>query len=170
MKKRFEKKSGLITTLVGLLVFYLSACDSKTPHTYRPMDPWAFRTVLDKKPRMLTLALDSTFFVAYDLASCTIYKAWKGGVTLEGAPYTNKKNVQPMSWGKSYFTDSLARFKWVVNVDGKDNFPKVISKGYSFLQNQITLKYQLVLSSGDTVRVEEQPEFARSEDGEPGLQ
>jgi cytochrome c len=170
MKKGFEKKSGLITVLVTLLVLYLSACDSKTTHTYRPMDPWAFRSVLDKKPRMLTLALDSTFFVAYDLARCTIYKAWKGGVTLEGAPYTDKKNIQPTSWGKSYFTDSLAQFKWVVIVDGKDNFPKVISKGYSFQQNQITLKYQLVLSSGDTVRVEEQPEFVQSEDGKPGLQ
>ncbi|HEY5917741.1 MAG TPA: c-type cytochrome [Chryseolinea sp.] len=170
MKKGFEKKSELISTLVALLVFYLSACDSKTTHTYRPMDPWAFRSVLDKRPRMLTLALDSSCFVAYDLSRCIIYKAWKGGVTLEGAPYTDKKNVQPSAWGKTYFADSLFRFRWVVDVEGKENFPKAISKGYSFRQDRITLKYELVLSTGDTVRIEEQPEFVRSEEGNPGLQ
>lgn len=170
MKKRFEKKSGFITTLVVLLVFYLSGCDSKTSNTYRPMDPWAFRSVLDKRPRMLTLALDSNCFVAYDLSRCIIYKAWKGGVTLEGAPYTNKKNVQPAAWGKIYFADSLFRFRWVIDVDGKESFPKAISKGYSFRQNQITLRYELLLSFGDTVRIEEQPEFVRSEEGNPGLQ
>jgi cytochrome c len=178
MRKGFEKKAELITALVGqtfqvltliILVFYICGCDSKTSHGYRPMDPWAFRSVLDKKPRMLTLALDSSFFLSYDLARCTIYKAWKGGVTLEGAPYTDKKNVQPTSWGKSYFTDSLARFQWVINVEGKDIIPKAISKGYSFQRNKITLMYELVLS-GDTLRVKEQPEFVRSEDGKPGLE
>ncbi|HEX6893400.1 MAG TPA: c-type cytochrome, partial [Chryseolinea sp.] len=174
-----EKKSGLITVpffqtfrvfiFISLLVFFLFGCDSKTFHGYRPMDPWAFRSVLDKKPRMLTLALDSNLFLSYDLARCTVYKAWKGGVTLEGAPYTDKKNVQPTSWGKSYFTDSLGRFQWVVRVAGKEIFPKAISKGYSFERNQITLLYELVFS-GDTILVNERPEFVRSENGKPGLE
>ncbi len=133
------------------------------------MDPWAFRSVLDKQPRMLTLALDSSFYVAYDLARCTIYKAWKGGVTLEGAAYTDKKNVQPTTWGKPYFADSLHQFKWSIEADGQNSFPQVLNKGYSFHQNQITLMFELPLPSGDTISITEMPEFIRSENGIPGL-
>ena len=79
-------------------IFYCAACsDKKSATIQRPIDPWAFRSVLDMKPRMLTLALDTECYVAYDLANCKLYKAWKGGVLMEGAPYTNKKNVQPES-------------------------------------------------------------------------
>ena len=134
------------------------------------MDPWAFRSVLDKQPRMLTLALDSTCYAAYDLARCTIYRIWKGGVTLEGAAYTDKKNVQPTSWGKSYFSDSLHRFKWVVEVDGKKTQLQTVSKGYTIHENQISLKFDLRLASGDTIHIEEKPEFITSENGKPGLE
>src|ERR1700681_483905 len=89
---------------IASTIFYLPACNKKSAEIQRPRNPWAFRSVLDKRPRMLTLALNSECYVAYDLAHCTLYKAWKGGVTLEGAVYTNKKNVQPTTWGKSYFS------------------------------------------------------------------
>src|SRR6267378_1178855 len=101
------------------IIFYLTACNNKEPvKIQRPRDPWAFRSVIDKQPRMLTLALDPECYVAYDLAHCTLYKAWKGGVTLEGAAYTNKKNVQPTTWGKSYFSKDYP-FKWLINLNGK---------------------------------------------------
>jgi cytochrome c len=160
---------GLVATAVLLLV--LHSCNSKRPGSYqRPMDPWAFRSVLDKQPRMLTLALDSTCYVAYDLARCTIYKAWRGGVTLEGAVYSDKKNVQPTSWGTSYFADSLHRFSWVASIDGQNSTPKVTSKGYAFQDNQIYLSFELHLNSGDTVHIKERPEFVRSNNGAPGLE
>lgn len=96
MKKVFIYHSFHIAAvkLIVLVLFFsiLIACKSNVPHLpTRAMDPWAFRSVLDKNPRMLTLAMDDDCFVAYDLARCTIYKAWKGGVTLEGAAYTDKK-------------------------------------------------------------------------------
>ena len=68
-----------------LLLLFLSACKDDDERPERPRDPWAFRSVLDKQPRMLTLALDSACYAAYDLANCRLYKVWKGGVTLEGA-------------------------------------------------------------------------------------
>ena len=135
----------------------------------RPLDPWAFRSVLDRQPRMLTLALDSSCYAAYDLARCTLYKVWKGGVAMEGAPYTDKKNVQPTTWGATYFSDSLHRARWVVTVNGIEHYPEVVSKGYTFLNNQISLKFQLHLHSGDTIYIEEQPEYVLSETGRPGL-
>src|SRR5947209_5155936 len=96
------------TGFIAIIIFYLAACThEKSAKIRRPINLWAFRSVLDKKPRMLTLALDSACYVAYDLAHCTLYKAWKGGVILEGAAYTNKKNVQPISWGTAYYDDAL---------------------------------------------------------------
>jgi cytochrome c len=119
---------------------------------------------------MLTLALDSSCYIAYDLSRCTLYKAWKGGVTLEGAPYTDKKNVQPMSWGKAYFTDSLHVARWVTTINGKKSTAKVISKGYSFHNDQIGLSYEIRLATGDTIRIREQPEYIVGKNGEPGLE
>ncbi|MDH5251201.1 MAG: cytochrome C [Cyclobacteriaceae bacterium] len=156
---------------VAFALYALSSCDTGKPEVpHRPMDPWAFRSVLDKQPRMLTLALDSSCYIAYDLSRCTLYKAWKGGVTLEGAPYTDKKNVQPMSWGKAYFTDSLHVARWVTTINGKKSTAKVISKGYSFHNDQIGLSYEIRLATGDTIRIREQPEYILGKNGEPGLE
>jgi cytochrome c len=156
---------------IAFMIFFLAACNKKQPGKFqRPRDPWAFRSVLDKQSRMLTLALDPECYVAYDLAHCTLYKAWKGGVTLEGAVYTNKKNVQPTTWGKSYFSDSLHPFKWIAELDGKIDSFQIVNKGYVFRDNQINLKYLLILSSKDTIHIEERPEFIRNETGNPGLE
>lgn len=89
---------------------------------------------------------------------------------MEGAAYTDKKNVQPTTWGKSYFFDSLHQIKWVAEVDGEEIYPEVVSKGYAFHQNQINLQFSLHLSSGDTIQIEERPEFIRNEAGKPGLE
>ena len=150
---------------------FLAACEKETesqPH--RPMDPWAFRSVLDRQPRMLTLALDSTFFVAYDLGRSQLYKVWKGGVTLEGTVYTDKKNVQPTSWGKAYYIDSLKQSGWELLHDGKQEPVTTVNKGYRLGDNSITLLYEIILPSGDTLAVEESPEFVRDKTGRPGLE
>ena len=88
------------------VLWFFSSCFLQDEKRSRPRDPWAFRSVLDKKPRMLTLALDTACYAAYDLANCNLYKVWKGGVLMEGAAYTDKKNVQPTSWGAEYIDDS----------------------------------------------------------------
>jgi cytochrome c len=136
----------------------------------RPLDPWVFRSVLDKKPRMLTLALHPEMYVAYDLTTCTIYKIWKGGVSKDGAAYTDKKTIQPSSWGAAYFLDNQHQFSWHVEVGGQNRLAKIISKGYSFTNNQITLNYALILEPADTAWVAERPEFVTDRTGKPGLE
>jgi cytochrome c len=153
--------------LIG--VCSLSACQPARETPERPIAPWAFRSVLDKKPRMLTLALDSACYVAYDLEACTLYKVWKGGVLMEGTAYTDKKNVQPTSWGTSYDSGS-SDFHWIAEKGGSAAAHRIISKGYYFKDNQINLKYHMILSSGDTIRIEERPEFIRGKNEEPGLE
>jgi cytochrome c len=163
--------SSVKTCFIAIIIFNLAACThKKTSNIKRRGDPWAFRSVLDGKPRMLTLALDSECYVAYDLAHCTLYKAWKGGVMMEGAAYTNKKNVQPTSWGAAYYEDIIQHSKWIVESNGKKDSFKIVSKGYLFQDNQIFLKYLLILSTGDSIHIEERPEFIRSEEGKHGLE
>ena len=156
--------------MILLLIAFLTGCDNKKQTRNRPLDPWAFRSVLDKKPRMLTLALDTACYVAYDLTTCTLYKAWKGGVLMEGTAYTDKKNVQPTSWGTAYLSDSTQHFQWIAERNGRKDPARMLSKGYAFRNGEINLKFLMILSSGDTVRIEERPEFIRNEKGEPGLE
>lgn len=163
---RFQPLVFCVLSLGGLV-----SCGSHPSDTVqRPLDPWAFRSVLDKKPRMLTLALDSSMYVAYNLAHGTLYKAWKGGVMMEGAPYTHKKNVQPTSWGIPYWSDSVQQAQWVVQSEESDQTVEYVNQGYSLRDNQVRLNYALVLSSGDTIHVQEQPEYVTSDTELPGLE
>ena len=132
--------------LIAVMICILAACGKEDPkNIQRPKDVWAFRSVLDKQARMLTLALDSACYLAYDLTRCTIYKAWKGGVLMEGAAYTDKKEVQPTSWGTPYFTDSLQQFTWSAEYNEKNDLEQVVHKGHVFQDNQIYLKFDLIL-------------------------
>ncbi len=160
-----------ISVYIVIITFFLLACNKNQPAEFqRPRDPWAFRSVLDRQPRMLTLALDAECYAAYDLAHCSLYKVWKGGVTMEGAAYTDKKNVQPSSWGTAYYGDTLQHAKWIVEVGGKNDSFQMASKGYVFRDNQIYLKFLLILASKDTIHIEERPEFIKSEEGKPALE
>ena len=164
----FTRFTAKVFTIAVVVVCCLTACQPGAEAPERPVSPWAFRSVLDKKPRMLTLALDSACYVAYDLATCRLYKAWKGGVRMEGTAYTDQKNVQPTSWGTAYISNS--DFQWVAERNGQVDKFRMNSKGYYFTNNQVNLKYDMILSTGDTIRIEERPEFIRGENGEPGLE
>jgi cytochrome c len=119
---------------------------------------------------MLTLALDSSLYAAYDLASCSLYKVWKGGVSMEGTAYSDKKNVQPTSWGTAYLTDSLQQNQWIVTENGKPTVSRITSKGYDFRNNRIHLNFQLIISDRDTILIEESPEYVTNEAGDPGFE
>lgn len=164
-------KKSLYPILVCVLFSFFLACETDiSDERKRPLDVWTFRSVLDKKPRMLTVALDSQLYVAYNLANCSLYKVWKGGVKMEGAPYTSKKNIQPTTWGTSYISDSLPPQKWVVEQNEEKEASKIVNKGYSFKDDQIYIEYVLILSTGDSVLIKERPEFVKDESGKPGLE
>ncbi|TDE12331.1 c-type cytochrome [Dyadobacter psychrotolerans] len=119
---------------------------------------------------MLTIALDTSCYIAYDLQGCTLRKVWKGGISMDGAPFTGKKDVQPTSWGANYFSDSTKTYKWTAEQNGRNIFIKIFNRGYYFDKNQIYLKYALTLTSGDTILIEERPEFVPDKKGNPGLE
>lgn len=161
----------LSISLISTVLFVMIGCKEPVIQYERPMDPWAFRSVLDKKPRMLTLALHPELFVAYDLANSQLYKIWKGGVFLEGTVYTNKKNIQPTTWGLTYQNQEAVLNKWQVNFKGKSLSDFAIQqKGYAFENNQIWLAYQLIHTDIGTVTIKEKPEYVTDKQGNPGLE
>ncbi len=158
-----------ISLFVFLLTFLTAGGPAKENENPRPLDVWAIRSVLDKKPRMLTVALDEDMYVAYDMARCKIYKVWKGGISMDGTAYTGKKEIQPTSWGADYLTDSAQNFTWTAKLDGKELPISMRSRGYVLRKNQIHLQHELILGT-DTVQIEERPEFVKNKAGKPGLE
>ena len=149
-----------------LIIF--AGCNNSRVEINRPKDVWAFRSVLDKKPRMFTLALNAECYVAYDLAACSLYKVWKGGVDLQGAAYTDKKNVQPVSWGTPY-ADALYN-KWRVTRNGRDIQFSISNHGYKFAEDQVFITHVIRLEGGKNIRVDEKPEYIQDENGRPGFE
>src|SRR5690554_6356455 len=72
----------------------------------------AFRSVLDGRPRMLTVRLDDEIRVAYDTDSGHLYKAWEGDLELQGAVFDHRHGPQPQSDGGFYFVNESAT--WLV--------------------------------------------------------
>ena len=81
-------------------------------------DFWVRRTVLDEKPRMITVSFGNNLYMAYDLANSELYKAWSGGVIWEGAAINDIKTVQPRTWGISYEQELKRELYWMEDSNG----------------------------------------------------
>ncbi|MDA9139561.1 hypothetical protein N9N42_01795 [Flavobacteriaceae bacterium] len=63
-----------------MLAPLLWGCGSSGSKVERPVDTWVFRSVLDKHPRMITVALHNDLWVAYDAQTAALYKKKHGKV------------------------------------------------------------------------------------------
>ncbi len=149
------------------LIVLLQACDSKKD-IKRPRDPWVFRSVLDKQPRIITATLNDEMFVAYDARYCGLYKAWKGKVILDGPVYTTTHGPQPTSDGYAYFEQRLQEPAWRLMAGGTEVTPKAQFKGHYFKDGQVTFRFHLNDGAGHSADVEETPEYI-SKSGRNGL-
>ncbi|MCK0156799.1 PA14 domain-containing protein [Cellulophaga sp. F20128] len=141
-----------------LFVLIFNACS--TPITYdRPIDSWVFRSVLDKQPRMLTVALHKDLYVSYNLQLGNLYKVWKGGVNYEGAVYTTAHGIQPTSFGYTYAQDSTTATQWSLKTTAGLEVPQINYLGYSLIDNQVGIDFELIAKSGASVQIREIPEF-----------
>ena len=153
--------------LLAALAAPFAACSS-TSDSGRPRDPFVFRSVLDERPRMVTVALDDEMWVAYDATHCGLYRAWKGGVVLQGAVFDTVHGPQPVTWGKPYFEGLEDQNVWRLVEDGESREVKPRFLGYERDGDQVTLRY--ALPWGDTTAiVSERPEFERDSGGDPAL-
>lgn len=148
--------------ILGALLLVL-AQDKPIPSPARPRDPWVFRSVLDERPRMVTIALSADMWVAYDAQTCGLYKAWKGGVRLDGAVYTTVHGPSPTTIGPAY-TAGFDGDVWSAEIAGRIAPAKATWKGYRFNGAHVVLQYELLLADGRKVEVRESPEFVRPEE------
>lgn len=153
--------------MIEILFLALSAATScslrpQIPVPERPRDPWVFRSVLDGKPRIVTMALSKEMYLAYDAQTCGMYKCWKGGVELKGAVYTTVHGDQPVSYGDVY-THGLEGDVWSAEVGGKPQSVRARWMGYFFGNKRVNLLYEIRLEGGQRITVQESTEFTSSE-------
>lgn len=141
-----------------ILLFAINSCQEKD--RTEPLSLHLFRrSVLDQKPRMISLQYDSAHFLAYDLKNMLPYQFWTGGVLWNGAAFNNIKTIQPSSYGNIYrqWNDSIGHWKYVVN-DQPVEFG-IQFKSYEILKDsQIVFNYQLK-SGDDLIEISEAPKI-----------
>ncbi|QHT71592.1 glycosyl hydrolase [Rhodocytophaga rosea] len=155
--------------LVGL-VLCLSACNNNASKekVKRPYEAWVLRSVLDKKPRMLSIALHDSLWVAYNTQTGSLYKAWTEGVNFDGPVYTTAHGPQPTSLGAAYVEEPDGN-PWRIVSNGTETTPEVIYKGHRIQNNQVTLTYELVYNK-QLIKVEEKPEYKAGENKQISLE
>lgn len=121
----------------------------------RPRDPWVFRATLDQRPRAVVIALANEMWVAYDAATCGIYRCWSGGVAPRDEAFAVDGAV---------LTEAPTGSVWWIESQGKAELADAIFRGYRFKNNQVTLRYELRLKDGARIHVEETPEFERPDE------
>ena len=161
---------NIIRTLLPatIFLFFFSCQTDKAEQPDRPHSPWVFRSVLDTLPRMATVALHDDLWVAYHTETGAIYKAWKGGVSLDGAVYTTHHGPQPSSIGRGWF---LGKNKepWRVVKNGQATKPAVQYRGHKFENGGVVFNLELVMADGHIINVSEQPEYVTNKSGLTGF-
>ncbi|MEL7222137.1 MAG: c-type cytochrome, partial [Bacteroidota bacterium] len=154
----------------GLLVAVIFACDREQASLpTRPHSPWAFRSVLDSVPRVLTVALHDDLWLAYNTENGNLNKAWKGSVNFDGAVYTTVHGPQPSSLG-DFWLENPYNEPWLVFFGEQKEQPTIQYRGHEFREGQIYIKYNLQLRDGQVIQVEEHPEYTTNEYGQAGLE
>ncbi|MBI5361615.1 MAG: hypothetical protein HZA53_00460 [Planctomycetes bacterium] len=132
------------------------------PVNPRDRDPWVFRSVLDQRARIVTLALNHEMWIAYDAQTCGLYKCWKGGVDFKGAVYTSVHGDQPIARGETYST-GVEGVVWGAERDGKALDVRTVWRGYFFKEGRAHLQYEVVLPDGIRIAIQETPDCFTSE-------
>lgn len=153
---------ALIAVLLGMWFFASKSGNSAIPIA-RPNDPWVFRSVMDKQPRMITFALSEHMWASYSTDSCSLYKIWSGSTDFTGAVYNMRHGPQPMSVGAAWFENAQQQ-PWSVTLGGKTESPRTDYKGHRYTKDgHAELMYDLVLADGQRIRINERPEYFERE-------
>lgn len=152
-------RHGAIVSVIAITAL-LGACASLQrdielpPSAERGHSPWVFRSVLDRRPRIITFALSKTLWAAYDTQTASLYKVWRDGVEFDGAVYTTRHGPQPSSEGAGYIVDDVDS-PWHVRQGGKTHTPKVQYLGHRFAADRAAIRYSLLFGDGERMVIEE---------------
>lgn len=168
---RLDRAAFLLAAVLLLIYygFYVGTQSEENSRVERGHEPWVFRSVMDQRPRMITLALGTDFWVAYDANQVALYKAWRDGVDFDGAVYTTAHGPQPTAKGKAFLV-SPGDMPWRVREKGVKSIPRVQYRGHRYEGTQAILQYELLTESGAVIGIEEKPEYLHDGVGKPGLE
>ncbi|MHB1178463.1 MAG: hypothetical protein ACYCZO_09040, partial [Daejeonella sp.] len=140
-----------------VLIILLGAFSSNPTKVERPREVWVMRSVLDKKPRILSIALNKNLYIAYNTQTAALYKAWIGRINFDGSALNGVHGFQPTSQGITYMQEPDEN-PWKITVNDKITTSKVKYRGHTIIDNQITLKYELLYNNNKII-IEEKPEY-----------
>ncbi len=153
----------LFIAIICLSGFGRPAAIAQSKAAERPTELWAFRSVLDGIPRVLTLALHEDLYVGFDTYHCGISRIWKEGVLKQGPVYNYKHGPQPVTKGGKYMEMPLKESAWFIIGANGNRFQmkncKVRFQGYRFEKGKIALRYQLKIDSTQDAVIDEWPEY-----------
>ncbi|EAR02678.1 PA14 domain-containing protein [Maribacter sp. HTCC2170] len=152
------KKTKLFQLVIILIITVGTISCERTIDHDRPIENWVFRSVIDKQPRMLTVALHKDLYACYNLQSGNLYKIWKGGVNYDGAVYTTAHGIQPTSFGFPYMQDDSLETQWAIKSDKTLEIPKINYLGYTLIKGQVALDFELKSQAGKSIKIREIPE------------
>ncbi len=127
------------------------------------LDVPAFRSVLDGKPRVLTVPLDDSLWLAYDTTTASLYKAWPGEISLAGPVFDQAHGAQPTTQGPAYYRDDNAH--WMLRTEDSVKPAEVKFRGHKVSGDRVTLLYQYRSDEGWTAHIEETPRHEPRESG-----
>ena len=125
----------------------------------RPIEQWVFKAVLGDLPGAVVVALHQDIWLAYNPNTADLYQAWRGRVKFQGAVYTGVPGEQPEVDGFPFVVNALEAPSWEVKLNGKTEKPSVQWQGYRIQDNDFIAMYRLLLSDGQEIHIEEQPEY-----------
>ncbi|TDE15250.1 PA14 domain-containing protein [Dyadobacter psychrotolerans] len=160
--------TAILFAVLGSAYTFIHTKPAQKTDEQRPRQEWVLRSVLDAKPRILSIALNDKLWLAYNTKTASLYKAWIGKITFGGPVYTSSHGPQPISSGTTYMEEPDEN-PWRIQVDGKQLTPDVNYKGHKIVDNQVTLKYELAFQ-GKKITVEEKPEFFDAAHGKAGFE
>jgi cytochrome c len=169
---RISKISTVL--LVGLALLALPACrqsEESGPNfsENRGADPWVIRSVFDGEPRMLTLALGRNFWVAYSTQTGQLRRVWRDGVDWTGAVFDARHGVQPVSKGRAWWIGEASE-RWGLTRGGLRQRAAYQYLGHRYEDDRVVLRFRLIASDGQSVVVDESPEFIRTDSGDVALE
>ena len=151
---------GVRLAALGILTaIYLPGC-----HQGDPLDLlFARRSILDDRPRMITLRFDDHHYLSYDLQLGKLRRFWKGGIFWNGANYNSIKTIQPTSWGHFFYENDSMQSPWILEEKGEKVIPVIHYQGYIKENGDIRFRYTLE-SPQQIIFLEESPRLERVND------
>ena len=150
---------SIVNILLLLSLFFIACRDLVSTESSLFPITLVRHSVLDQKPRMLTLQFGEERFAVYDLAKAQLEKVWRGGVLWNGAAFNDMKTIQPESYGQSYWEYKNHPLEWLIEKSGTQNNAEIKYTGHTSYESDFRIHYALNDGHGNEVKLAEYPKL-----------